>query len=488
MITNILYSSYTKLPSSLYQNVDPSPIYQPTIIKFNHALASDLRLDPHPDTRDISIYAGNFVPPHLNSIALAYAGHQFGHFVPLLGDGRAVLLGEVCDQNNLRWDIQLKGSGTTAFSRMGDGRAPLSAILREYLISEAMHGLGIPTTRSLAIVASEATIYRQDGPVPLGVLTRIAASYIRVGTFEYAASHQNPLLIKNLADYTIERHYPYLLGHTASYLELFKAVIERQASLIADWMGVGFIHGVMNTDNMTLSGETIDYGPCAFMDEFNLNTVFSSIDTAGRYAFNNQPHIAHWNLARLCETLRPLFTTQDSQHQLHDVLQTFPERFHYYWNKKIHAKLGLLNENTETLKLIERFIVLLQRYQPDFTNTFRQLSDAIDSTQQQTRLLHTLGNQLDSKQWLTDWLSYVNQQKVNKKTTKATMNQVNPAYIPRNHLVDKAIRDCVENKDSSFMDQLLSLWRRPYHQQNNTEHLQQTPRACEKIHQTFCGT
>lgn len=485
LLTNDIHtSSYTTLPSIFYQEISPTPISRPYVVKFNQELAASLNLE-----NDIELYAGNKVPPHLTSIAQAYSGHQFGHYVPLLGDGRAVLLGQATGQDNLPWDIQLKGAGPTAFSRMGDGRAPLSAVLREYLISEAMHGLGIATTRSLAIIASDDTIYRQEGAVPLGVLTRVASSYIRVGTFEYAASYGNPLIIKNLADYTIKRHYPHLLQHPAPYLELFKAVIERQASLIADWMGVGFIHGVMNTDNMTISGETIDYGPCAFMDEFNLNTVFSSIDVAGRYAFNNQAHIAYWNLTRFCETLQPLFTNQDAQHQLQETLNSFPERFTHYWNKKIHAKLGLHHEeNADTSKLIERFIVLLQRYQPDFTNTFRQLSDAIDSVHHQTLLLQTLDNQQDSKKWLTDWLAYIKQQTVDIKQIKIAMNLANPAYIPRNHLVDKAIRDCVENKDHILMNELLDVWRHPYQQQHNTEHLKCLPLAFERISQTFCGT
>lgn len=455
----------------------------PYAVKFNQELATSLSLE-----KDISLYAGNEVPSHLKSMALAYAGHQFGHYVPLLGDGRAVLLGEAHDQDNVRWDIQLKGAGQTAFSRMGDGRAPLSAVLREYLISEAMHGLGIATTRSLAIISSDDKIYRQEGMVPIGVLTRVAASYLRVGTFEYASRHGDPLLIKNLADFAIARHYPHLAQHATPYVELFKAVIDNQATLIADWMGVGFIHGVMNTDNMAISGETIDYGPCAFMDEFNLNSVFSSIDLAGRYAFNNQAYIAHWNLARLCEALLPLFTNENEKQQLEDILNTFPKRFHHYWNKKIRTKLGLIDENAETSKMIERFIILLQRHQPDFTNTFRQLSSAIDSMHHQTRLLHTLGNQLDSEQWITEWLSYVKQQNIDIKQIKTSMDLANPAYIPRNHLVDKAIRECVEHQDYSLMDELLSVWHRPYHQQDKTEHLQCLPMADERIQNTFCGT
>ncbi len=481
----IICSSYTKLPSQFYQDIAPTPVSKPHVIKFNHELAAFLGIENLTSEEAVSIFAGNWVPSHLKSIALAYAGHQFGHYVPLLGDGRAVLLGEVCSHDNKRWDIQLKGSGKTRFSRTGDGRCPLSAALREYLISEAMHGLGIATTRSLAVIASDDIIYRQNGPVPLGVLTRIAASYLRVGSFQYAASQNDSQLIKNLADYALERHYPHLLDHATPYLELFKAVVDSQASLIADWMGVGFIHGVMNTDNMAISGETIDYGPCAFMDEFNENCVFSSIDLAGRYAFNNQVYSAHWNLARLSDALQPLFNTP---HPLQETLDSFPERFNHYWNKKIRSKLGLLEQNEKTSKLIERFIILLQRHKPDFTNTFRQLCKATDSEHHQNILLHTLGNQTNSKQWITDWLSYITQQNIDIKKIKTNMNRANPAYIPRNHLVEKAIQNCIKNNDHSLMDALITVCGRPYHQKKNTEKLQCLPLPHERTHQTFCGT
>jgi len=490
LIPETLCSSYTTLPDLFYQEVAPAPVSKPCLVKFNLKLASFFGIKNLTSDSEnaVSFYAGNWIPPHLKSIALAYAGHQFGHYVPLLGDGRAVLLGEVIGQDNKRWDIQLKGSGRTMFSRTGDGRAPLSAVLREYLISEAMHGLGIATTRCLAVVTSEDTIYRQNGLEPLGILTRVAASYLRVGSFQYAANQNNPQLIKCLADYALERHYPDLLNHETPYLEFFKAVADRQASLIADWMGVGFIHGVMNTDNMAISGETIDYGPCAFMDEFNENLVFSSIDMAGRYAFNNQAYIAHWNLARFYDALLPLFNTKETQHQLREALDSFPERFSHYWNNKIRTKLGLLDQNETTSKLINQFILLLQQHKPDFTNTFRQLCEAIDSEDHQTILLQTLGNHIQSKQWIADWLSYITQQTIDIKKLKTNMYQANPAYIPRNHLVEEAIRDCVEKNDYALLDSLLSVCSRPYHQQKNTEHLQCLPLPHERVHQTFCGT
>ena len=481
----ITCSSYTTLPSELYQEIAPTPVEKPRVVKFNHDLATSLGIESVLSEEAISMYAGNLVPSPLKSIALAYAGHQFGHYVPLLGDGRAVLLGEIQDIANNRWDMQLKGSGRTRFSRTGDGRCPLSAALREYIISEAMHGLGIATTRSLAIITSEDRIYRQNGLVPIGVLTRMAKGYLRVGSFQYAAHQENSNLLKYLANYALERHFPYLLNRTTPYLELFKAVVDSQASLIADWMGVGFIHGVMNTDNMAISGETIDYGPCAFMDEFNEHCVFSSIDLSGRYAFNNQVPSAHWNLARFGDALQPLVSAPE---QLKEILDTFPARFNYFWSKKIRDKLGLLEKNQETATLIERFIVLMQQHQPDFTNTFRQLAKAIDSEAHQDLLLTMLGNQPQSKQWITDWLFCITHQNIDINKIKTNMNQVNPAYIPRNHLVEKAIQGCIENDDHSFIDSLLTVICRPYHQQENKDDLQCPPLPHERIHQTFCGT
>lgn len=471
--------------------VAPTPIANPYLVKFNDELASYLGISgtTNNEVQVIAFYAGNWVPSHLKSIALAYAGHQFGYFVPLLGDGRAILLGEISSKDKRRWDIQLKGSGRTMFSRMGDGRAPLSAVLREYLISEAMHGLKIPTTRCLAAIASKEQICRQSGFVPLGVLTRIASSSLRVGSFEYAA-RKDPHLLKSLAHYALERHYPYLLPSDNPYIELFKAVVERQASLIADWMGVGFIHGVMNTDNMTISGETIDYGPCAFMDEFDFDTVFSSIDVQGRYAFGNQASIAKWNLAVFSHSLLPLFKPDDkkSLQQLQEILNSFNERFLYYWNKKIKEKLGLLDEKNPNRDLINNFFVLLQQYKPDFTNTFRLMSKAIDSKYYQKRLIQALGNQENSKQWVSDWLHCLQQSNVESSKIQIRMNQVNPAYIPRNHLVENAIKNYIDKNDSTLMDNLLKVLKNPYQQQKNTKSLQSLPQSDERVCQTFCGT
>lgn len=491
LIPYIHRSSYLKLPSNFYEVIEPTPIKNPYLVKFNHELAASLCAPNFSCTNEnelISFYAGNLLPANLKSIALAYAGHQFGYYVPLLGDGRAVLLGELCGHDGKRWDIQLKGSGKTMFSRTGDGRAPLSAVLREYLISEAMHGLNIPTTRCLAAIASKEKIYRQNGPVPLGVLTRVASSSLRVGSFEYAAAQQDNHLLQSLANYALERHYPELLPSANPYLELLKTVVDRQASLIAEWMGVGFIHGVMNTDNMTVSGETIDYGPCAFMDEFDFGAVFSSIDLSGRYAFGNQAAIAKWNLAQFSLSLLPLFKDKEAPQQVQEVLNSFTERFSQYWNKKIREKLGLSDENTQTLELIKHFFVLLQQHKPDFTNTFRLMSYAIDGERSQKDLIKALGNQANSEQWVADWLNCIKKQKTDLNEVKSKMRQVNPAYIPRNHLVENAIRDFVENNDPTLMDALLAVLKNPYHQQKGTENLQCLPSPHERVCQTFCGT
>jgi uncharacterized protein YdiU (UPF0061 family) len=493
LIPNIVRTSYLRLSEHFYEVINPTPITNPYLVQYNHDLASLLsgqNAASYTDQEIIAICAGNWVPKHLQSIALAYAGHQFGYYVPILGDGRALMLGQICAPDGKVWDIQLKGSGKTRFSRMGDGRAPLSATLREYLISEAMHGLKIPTTRCLAIIGGEEQIYRTPGLVPIGVLTRIALSSLRIGSFEYAANQKEKHLLKRLADYAIKRHFPELLQDKLPYLNLFKTVVDNQASLISEWMSVGFIHGVMNTDNMSISGETIDYGPCAFMDEFDMNTVFSSIDMYGRYSFGNQAAIAHWNLARFGQTLLPLVSEQDQEapQQLEEILDSFPHRFHEYWNKKIHFKLGLIKENKNSTELVQTFFMLLQQHKPDFTNTFRLMAKAIDSKTYQEQLLQALGNQKSSEQWISDWLSYIKHQGTDLNTIKIKMNSVNPAYIPRNHLVEQAINAFVEQQDNTLMNELLSVLKHPYEQQKNTKHLQQPPSPEERVLQTFCGT
>lgn len=477
----IITSSYLNLPAEFYEVIQPTPVLRPRLLKFNTSLADSLGI--HPAHADVALYAGNMVLPHLTSIALAYAGHQFGHYVPLLGDGRAVVLGEVIDKKGKHWDLQLKGSGQTRFSRQGDGRAPLSAVVREYLISDAMHGLGIPTTRCLAAIASDEKVYRQDGLVPLGVLARVASSHLRIGSFQYA-KQESMMHLKSLADYALERHYPSLLEKETPYLEFFYAVLDKQASLIADWMGVGFIHGVMNTDNMSIAGETIDYGPCAFMDEFELNTVFSSIDTHGRYSFGNQPTIAHWNLSQLGQALSPLINQEDVQ----DALNTFASRFQYHWRRKMKMKLGLEEESPTAINLIADFIRLLQSAKPDFTLTFRLLTEATSCDKAADQFLLLLGQCDEVKQWLQQWRACIEQSTTDLGEIQRQMENVNPAYIPRNHLIEKAIGQCIEKGDTGLMDKLLNVFSNPYNKQPDTDDLQQPPKAHERVTQTFCGT
>lgn len=468
----------------LCQQAKPTSISLPNLVIHNDDLAQQLGLSTLSTNQKIGLYSGNALPESLKPIAMAYAGHQFGHYVSLLGDGRALLLGEIKDNHHKRWDIQLKGSGRTKFSRMGDGRAPLSSVLREYLVSEAMHGLGIKTTRSLAVVASKDSIYREEGMVPLGVLTRVAEGFLRVGSFEYARD-QGTALVQQLANYAIARHYPHLIEEENPYLEFFKAVVNTQAHLIADWLSVGFIHGVMNTDNMSITGETIDYGPCAFMDEFSEHCVFSAIDVMGRYAFNNQVYVAHWNLAKLADALSSLFTTKKDKDALEEALNAFALQFNQEWNKTIRNKLGLLSNDEKSAQLIGTFIDLLKQHKPDFTNTFRQLAVAIDSKSEQEALLKMLGASVRAQEWIAQWLRYIDSQNTD---TQSIMRSVNPAYIPRNHLIEKAIRYYLDDQDATLMDSLLKVFKAPYQQHANTSLLQMPPLEHERVYHTFCGT
>ncbi len=488
MISELKPSTYLNLPADFYEAIDPVPVSKPRLLKFNHQLAKQLGINDLSDNQACELFSGNKIPSALTSIALAYSGHQFGYYVPLLGDGRAVILGEI-EKEGKRWDVQLKGSGLTRFSRQGDGRAPLSAVIREYLMSEAMHGLGIPTTRSLAAIATEDKIYRQEGLVPAGVLTRIASSHLRIGSFQYAAALNHSGLLKDLADYTIERHYPHLKDQDNAYLGLFEEVIDRQAHLMVDWMGMGFVHGVMNTDNMTLSGETIDYGPCAFIDEFDINSVYSAIDVSGRYAFGNQALIAQWNLLQLKEALLPLFPDQAlAWKQMETALETFAIKYNGYWLQKMKQKLGLVKDNEQSDLLINDFLALLQSDKPDFTMTFRMLPSTLDSQSSQEHFLNLFQDQKRIKQWLTAWQAQIKKQKTDKKEIKAQMLRVNPAYIPRNHLINKAIQECIERSDTGLMERLLSVFIDPFTEKPHTEDLQCPPQDHERVYQTFCGT
>ncbi|WP_050031308.1 YdiU family protein [Verrucomicrobium sp. BvORR034] len=472
-----LEHSYAQLPEAFHVAFNPTPVREPKLVILNRALADSLGLDAD-QLNQAGWFAGNELPPGARPLAQAYAGHQFGNFT-MLGDGRAILLGEQLTPDGRRFDIQLKGSGQTPFSRRGDGRATLGPMLREYIISEAMHALGIPTTRSMAVVTT-GELVRRDGMLPGAVLTRVAASHIRVGTFEYAAARGEKALLQALADYTLQRHYPDAASAPQPYLALLESVIERQAALIARWQHVGFIHGVMNTDNMALSGETIDYGPCAFMDAYDPATVFSSIDHQGRYAYSRQPFIAQWNLARFAEALLPLLDPVEEKavELANDAVVGFELIFKRHWLAGMRAKLGLFTDEGDDLALIESLLQWMQKTDADFTNTFRALSAP------GSRSISSDPVFLD---WHQRWQDRLARQPQPAQAVQESMRQHNPVIIPRNHKVEEALAAAVEREDLSVMERLLAVLAKPYDhtQLPPEEYLAGLPSG---DYQTFCGT
>ena len=472
--------SYARLPEVFYSPAQAARSREPYLVIFNHRLAESLGLNAEvlDDQRAAPLFCGTALPDGALPIAQAYAGHQFGHFT-MLGDGRAMLLGEHLTPDGRRVDIQFKGSGPTLYARRGDGRAALGPMLREYLISEAMHALGIPTTRSLAVATTGEPVYREEA-LPGAVLTRVADSHIRVGTFQYAAGIDDPQALQALADYTIERHYPAVRQEENPYLALLHAVIERQAKLIAQWMQVGFIHGVMNTDNMAISGETIDYGPCAFMDTYAAMTVFSSIDRQGRYAFGNQPPIAQWNLTRFAETLLPLLhpDTEAAIRLAEDALHGFVHHYEEAWLTGMRAKLGLLVPTDDDVDLVRQLLTLMQQDALDYTNTFRALT--------LTRDLADASAEMQA--WLTGWRARLESQAVAPEAIEETMRQANPAVIPRNHQVEAALSAAVSAGDLGPFERLLQVLQTPYEETvENVEYRAPAPPSAQP-YQTFCGT
>jgi len=459
-------NSYARELEGFYVPWKAAQVACPALVKFNHALAEELALDAAAlDSEDgARIFAGNETPEGALPLAQAYAGHQFGGFSPQLGDGRALLLGEVIDRNGRRRDIQLKGSGPTPFSRRGDGRAALGPVLREYLIGEAMQALKIPTTRALAAVTTGEPIYRETA-LPGAVLTRVAASHIRVGTFQLFAARGEQDKVRRLADYVIERHYPELLCRPAPYLELLERVCDRQAALVASWMHVGFIHGVMNTDNMAISGETIDYGPCAFMDHYDQATVFSSIDTRGRYAYANQPSIAQWNLARLAETLLPLIDDDNNRAiaRATEVIHAFPNQYQGHWLTGMRAKLGLVIEEEADANLATGFLAALQSGKVDYTLALRHLADAVLGDEGPIRALFRDAPEYDG--WSEHWRARMMREAATPIERAQAMRRVNPAFIPRNHRVEEALSAAVERSDYAPFDTLLKILSRPFDEQ-----------------------
>ncbi len=483
-------NTYVLLPDRLYVRLKPTPASAPRLLKLNVDLAHELGLDPEAlaSPAGVAALAGSAVPEGADSIAQAYAGHQFGGFVPQLGDGRALLLGEVIDTAGRRRDIQLKGSGPTPFSRRGDGRAAIGPVLREYIVSEAMYRLGIPTTRSLAAVTTGDWVFREQ-PLPGAVLTRIAASHIRVGTFQYLAARGDQDGLKALADHVIARHYPELTGAANRYRALLEAVMARQARLVAQWMGVGFIHGVMNTDNMTISGETIDYGPCAFVDTYDPMTVFSSIDQTGRYAYANQPRIAQWNLARLAETLLGFFDADQDKAlaEAQAAIDGFAATFETAYADVMRKKLGLSTSADGDLAMAQDLLALMADGKADFTLTFRRLGDAIEAGDGAEKLCSLLADPGPIEAWLARWRARLAAEPCPTADRAARMAATNPAIIPRNHQVEAALAAALTDDLGPF-EALLAALATPFEDRPVHRRFQVPPEPDEIVHQTFCGT
>jgi len=536
-------NTYARLSEDFYSLTDPTPVKDPNLFKFNQDLAEELGLASIELDEAVEYFSGNKILEGSEPIAMAYSGHQFGNFSPQLGDGRAILLGEVKNAAGVRNDIQLKGSGRTPWSRGGDGRSALGPVIREYLLSEAMHQLGVPTTRALAAVTTGETVTRQ-GAIPGGILTRVAAGFVRVGTFQYFASQGKVDELKKLAAYVIGRHYPKAKSSRSEsvknpYAALLKAVVNAQAQLIAKWMSLGFIHGVMNTDNVSIAGETIDYGPCAFMDEFSHNRVYSSIDRQGRYAYQNQPQIGQWNLVRFAETLLPLFAEYVTPEQgkpeevvvmiAQDALNEYEGLYKQYWLNNMRQKIGLAptesqlspeqiferslkrgvaENNTEDIPqesspvdsaeqakahqknaddhaLISRLLDIMQAGKADFTLTFYHLSQHIDELDEARNLFE---NADDFDVWAKKWQARLDQETSSKDEQEALMQSVNPVYIPRNHQVEAAIRAAEDHNDFSKFDELHAVLQNPFELQEGMDDYLLPPKPEEVVQQTFCGT
>ena len=464
----------------------PTPVKAPEWLAFNLSLAEALGLPEQYRASDagLQLFSGNMLASWCQPVAQAYAGHQFAHYVPRLGDGRALLLAEIISCSGQRFDLQLKGAGPTPFSRGGDGRSPIGPVIREYLVSEAMHALGVPTTRALAAVSSGERVYR-DETLPGAIITRVAKSHIRIGTFQYVAALGDEARLTEFTDYVITRHYPQCASQNQPYLELLRSVITAQASTVAHWMSLGFIHGVMNTDNMTITGETIDYGPCAFMEAFDENTVFSAIDRRGRYAYRNQPPVALWNLTRFAETLLPLLHAEQSEAitLASSALELFNQPYQTAYLEKMTAKLGIQQSTPDDAQLISSLLALMQQDKVDFTLFFRQLSQP--SADNAGKLF---SDQNKWRDWCRSWQSRIASQEQNAEERALAMQQMNPALIPRNHLVQQAITQVSEHGDLSLFNQLKQAWLTPFETEGAHAAFSQPATEQERVQRTFCGT
>ena len=497
MITIPFNNRYSSLGEAFYQEIMPAPVKNPTLIKFNHELAAAMGIVVNKlnATELAMVFSGNHIPEGAAPLAMAYAGHQFGNFVPQLGDGRAILLGEVTGAEGESLGIHLKGSGQTLFSRNGDGRAALGPVLREYLVSEAMAKLGVPTTRALAAVTTGEEVVRES-LLPGGVITRAASSFVRVGTFQYFMARDELDSVRSLADFVIAHNYPQLKDAANPYAALLEAVVNAQVKLIAQWMQLGFIHGVMNTDNMSVAGETIDYGPCAFMDSYQHDQVYSYIDRMGRYAYNNQPSIGLWNLARLAESLLPLLADEpdDAVKIAQDILKEYPDAYEQNWLKGMQTKIGLTDMPDVTVTesdraLIEELFDIMAAGEADFTLTFYYLSNLLaEPSDKDDALRNLFSNPAKLDGWLVKWRQRLEHENTTDATRQANMRAVNPVYIPRNHQIEAAIRAAEDQGDFSVFHSLHEILQHPYEHQACKDDYLQPPQPHEEVQQTFCGT
>lgn len=483
-------NSYARLPQGFYARQLPTPVAQPQLLAFNEALAGTLglQLDGLDGAGRAAIFSGNVIAEGCLPLCMAYAGHQFGGFVPQLGDGRAILLGEIVDRSGARRDLQLKGAGRTPFSRRGDGRAALGPVLREYLVSEHLHALGIETTRALAAVATGESV-RRERPLPGAILTRIAASHVRIGTFQYFWARGDTAALRRLADYVLDRHYPDARGDAQPYRALLRSVARRQARLIAQWMSVGFVHGVMNTDNMAVSGETIDLGPCAFLEHYDPDAVFSAIDEGGRYAFARQASIARWNIMRLAETLLPLID-EDAARAIdiaNEEIEAFAAAYDEHWLALARAKLGMASAMEHDADLIGQLFTLMQSNHADYTLTFRELCAAaasVDDPGPRARFADAPAYE----RWLAGWRQRLAREPRAPAERARDMRRCNPAYIARNHRVEQALHAAIDTGDLAPFRRLLAVVGRPYDEQPEAAEFAQAAPPGEQVLRTFCGT
>lgn len=478
-------NTYSQLDSAFYQRIEPTKVAAPQLLLWNKNLAKSLLIDEKITHNLLAQYfSGNQIPNGAEPMALAYSGHQFGHFNPNLGDGRAHLLGEIIDSDNKRFDIQLKGSGPTQFSRQGDGRCAIGPAVREYIMSEAMYALGVPTSRCLSVVITGEPVYREQA-MQGAIVTRVASSHIRVGTFQYFAAKGDLESLSTLIDYTIKRHFSHIDINATDKIEQFLVcAIDKQIELIVAWMRVGFIHGVMNTDNTAISGETIDFGPCAMMSHYHSGTVFSSIDKQGRYAFGNQPHIAQWNMARLAECLLLLVDSNQEKalEKIEPLIIAFSDKFETAYFTMLANKLGLNEVTKEDHFFINELLEKMQKQNLDYTNTFVKLTESLTDKNIQNELKQQLGD------WYANWIKWLEDNKQTTQAAKTLMAQNNPLVIPRNHHVEAILAEYETSGQSTIIDDFLEVLRSPYEQLNKTSQFQDEPKDGDHQYRTFCGT